>query len=165
MPRPGYRPSRALMVLALALFSVMGLVGCAADGAGPELLNVIDVAPREVDVGDRIEVLGTNLPAGEAKEAKVIFTGKLRRPGQAPIEGQEITVDKAQLGTDKVSMIFTEGLQSRFCGHGDDAAHTTFEGDVTVSLPGLRGGREVTGTVRRITINFRPPTPRRAVIE
>jgi NADH-quinone oxidoreductase subunit H len=152
-------------MLALVLGAMFALLGCAADNAGPELLNVIDVAPREVDVGDRIEVLGTNLPAGEAKEAKVTFAGKLRRPGQAPIEGQEITVEKAQLGTDKVSMIFTEGLQSRFCGHGDDAAHTTFEGDVTVSLPALRGGREVTGTVRRITINFRPPTPRRAVIE
>src|SRR3954454_23771205 len=110
MPRPGYRPSRALMVLALALFSVMGLVGCAADGAAPELLNVIDVAPREVDVGDRIEVLGTNLPTGEAKEAKVVFTGELRRPGQAALEGQEIVIEKAQLSDDKVTMIFTEGL-------------------------------------------------------
>src|SRR5215813_14019058 len=120
--------------------------GCSSSAPeGPELLSVIDVAPREVDVGDRIEVLGTNLPTGEVKEAKVVFTGDLRRPGQAPLENQEITVDKAQISSDKVSMIFTEGLQTLFCGHGDEAAHTTFYGDVTVKLPTAQGGLPVKG--------------------
>jgi NADH-quinone oxidoreductase subunit H len=142
----------------------LGLIGCAADSSAPDLLNVIDVAPREVDIGDRIEVLGTTLPTGEAKEATVTFKGELRRPGQKPIDA-EITVDKAQVSTDKVSMIFTEGLESRFCGHGDDAAHTTFRGDVTVTLASSQGGLPVKGTVRSVEINFRPPTPRRAVLE
>src|SRR5438876_565239 len=78
MPGSRPRPPRLAVMLALVLGAMFALLGCAADGAGPELLNVIDVAPREVDVGDRIEVLGTNLPAGEAKEAKVTFAGKLR---------------------------------------------------------------------------------------
>src|SRR3712207_1331367 len=121
--------------LFLVLFAaLLGLFGCAAQGAAPELLNVIDIAPREVDVGDRIEVLGANLPAGEAKEAQVVFHGELRRPGQAPLEGQEIVVEKAKVSPDKISMIFTEGLQTRFCGRGSEAAHTTFRGDVIVKL-------------------------------
>src|SRR3954463_3024442 len=113
-PRPSVaaRARHALPLLFLAC--LVGLFGCASSSAAPELLNVIDVAPREVDIGDRIEVLGTNLPTGEVKEAKVVFTGDLRRPGQSPLEGQEITVEKAQISSDKVSMIFTEGLQSRF---------------------------------------------------
>jgi NADH-quinone oxidoreductase subunit H len=164
---PGLRPRAPhfSVALVLALAALVGLFGCAADNSAPELLNVIDVAPREVDVGDRIEVLGTTLPSGEAKEAKVTFTGELRRPGQAPLEAQEITVDKAQVSSDKVAMIVTEGLQSRFCGRGDEAAHTTFVGDVTVTLPSAQGGLPVKGTVKGVTINFRSPTPRRAVLE
>src|SRR4051812_34673449 len=161
MPGPRFRPLP--LALAFAVAACLALLGCAADTSAPELLNVIDVAPREVDVGDRIEVLGTTLPTGEGREARVTFKGELRRPGQAPTEA-EITVEKAQVSTDKVSMIFTEGLESRFCGHGDEAAHTTFHGDVVVTLPGAPGGLVVQGTVRGVEINFRPPTPRRAVI-
>jgi NADH-quinone oxidoreductase subunit H len=157
--------SVALCALALALASLVGLSGCAADNSAPELLHVLDVAPRDVDVGDRIEVLGTNLPTGEAREAKVTFRGQLRRPGQPPVEGVEITVDRAQVSTDKVTMIFTEGLQSQLCGRGDDAIHTTFDGDVIVTLPSAQGGVPVQGTVRNITLNFRSPTPRRAMLE
>jgi NADH-quinone oxidoreductase subunit H len=164
MPGPRSRSPRLPVALVLVLGALAGLLGCAANNSAPELLNVIDVAPREVDVGDRIEVLGTTLPTGEAKDARVTFKGELRRPGQTPVEA-EITVEKAQISTDKVSMIFTEGLESRFCGHGDEAAHTTFHGDVTVTLPSAQGGLPVKGTVRSVDINFRPPTPRRAVIE
>src|SRR2546428_675803 len=97
------RPLLLIAAFLLGVFGLAGLAGCASNGAAPDLLNVIDVAPREVDVGDRIEVLGINLPTGEAKEAKVTFSGELRRPGQAPVTDQEITVEKAQLSTDKVS--------------------------------------------------------------
>ncbi|APR83431.1 NADH-ubiquinone oxidoreductase chain H [Minicystis rosea] len=152
-------------MIVLALGAFLGLVGCAADNTAPELLNVIDVAPREVDIGDRIEVLGVSLPTGEAKEARVTFSGELRRPGQEPLEKQEITVEKAVVGSDKVAMIFGDGLQARFCGHGDQAAHTTFHGDVTVTIPSARGGLPVKGTVKGITLDFRAPTPRRAVLE
>src|SRR5580704_15792752 len=102
MPGSPLRPPRtaqaaratlaAFAAFALALASVVGLSGCAADNSAPELLHVLDVAPRDVDVGDRIEVLGTNLPTGEAREAKVTFRGQLRRPGRDPVDGVEITV-------------------------------------------------------------------------
>jgi NADH-quinone oxidoreductase subunit H len=157
-----YRPFAG--PLGLLLTALLVIVGCASREASPQLLDVIDVAPREIDVGDRIEVLGTNLPTGEAKEAQVTFRGELRRPGQTPLEDQVIEADHAQVSTDKITMIFTEGLESRFCGRGDDALHTTFHGDVTVTLPSAQG-LPVTGTVKGITINFRPPTPRRAVLE
>jgi NADH-quinone oxidoreductase subunit H len=154
-----------LTALALALASLVGLAGCAADNGGPALLNVLDVAPRDVDVGDRIEVLGTNLRAGEAKEAKVTFHGELRRPGRDPIDAGDITIDRAQVSTDKVSMFFTEGLQALFCGRGAEAVHTTFYGDVIVTLPSAKDAIPVTGTVHGVTINFRSPAPRRAVLE
>ncbi len=166
MPGARSRPPRvfSILALALALAVSIGLLGCAADNSGRELLNVIDVAPREVDVGDRIEVLGTTLPTGMNKEARVTFTGTLHRPGQKPVDA-DVIVEKAQISTDRVSMIFTEGLESRFCGQGDDAAHTTFKGDVVVTVPAAHGGAPVTGTVKNVEISFRPPNPRRAVIE
>lgn len=170
-PLPRKRAARAPVTSAAILLLVLGALaglfglGCATNAA-PDLLNVIDVAPREIDVGDRIEVLGTNLPTGEAKEATVTFSGTLRRPGQAPLEQQEIVVEKAHVSTDKVSMIFTEGLQSKFCGRAGEATHTTFTGDVNVKIvPISPGGIEVSGTVRNVTVSFRSPTPRRAVLE
>jgi NADH-quinone oxidoreductase subunit H len=152
-----------LAALILCLFVV---AGCATSGDAPDLLDVIDVAPREVDVGDRIEVLGTNLPAGSAKDATVTFTGELRRPGAAPIERQEITVPRAQLASDKITLGVTEAIQARFCGRGDDAIHTTFRGDVTVTIPSSMPGRlPVKGTVKGVTLDLRAPAPRRAIAE
>ena len=168
----GARPASTLLFLRLLATSCvilagtfLGLAGCAPSGDGLKL-DVIDVAPREIDVGDRIEVLGINLPTGQAKEASVSFKGVLRRPGREPLEDQEIKVEKAQMGTDKISMIFTEGLQTRFCGGGEEAIHTTFTGDVVVTVAPLSADSiALTGTVKDVTINFRPPTPRRAVLE
>ena len=151
---------RLLALLAL-LFT---LIGCQKERLGPEL-DVIDVQPRDVDVGDRIEVLGTNLPAGEGRTALVVFEGQLRRPGQAPLSNQEIRVEEAHVSSDKVSMVFTEGLQTRFCGRGEDAVHTTFTGDVIVELTGAAPDTVIQGRVRGVTVDFIPPTPRRAVIE
>ncbi|HZF47164.1 MAG TPA: NADH-quinone oxidoreductase subunit NuoH [Polyangiaceae bacterium] len=163
-PKPGFVHAGLVLVLGLLL----SLAGCGGGNSAPDLLNVIDVVPREVDVGDRIEVLGINLPSGDAKEAKVTFRGELRRPGQAPLIDQVIEVESAQLANDKITMQFTEGLQSRFCGRGDDAVHTTFRGDVTVELRTAmtaEGAMPVTGTVKSVVVDFLPPTPRRAVLE
>jgi NADH-quinone oxidoreductase subunit H len=164
-PRAG-SARRFLHAALLGLFAVLSVIGCARRDSGPELLQVVDVQPRDVDVGDRIEVIGINLPSGEGREAQVEFKGELRRPGQAPLVDQHVQVDRAKVSGDKVTMVFTEGLQSAFCGRGDDAIHTTFVGDVTVTMPSSAPDNpDVTGTVKGITVDFRPPSPRRAVLE
>ena len=162
---PARRAVPALVFLLICLAALCALPACAGDVA-PDLLNVVDVVPRAVDVGDRIEVLGANLPTGDAREAAVVFEGELRRPGQAPLRGQRIEVDRAHLAGDRVTLPFTEALQARLCGQGDEAVHTTFRGDVTVRVPSVgRGALEVKGTVEGVVIDFIPPTPRRAVAE
>lgn len=145
------------------LSALAALAGCAAKRSGPELLRLVDVVPREVDLGDRLEVLGTNLPASEAREARVTFHGTLRRPGQAPLTDQTLVVERARVANDRVSMVLTDALEARFCGRGDDAVHTTFEGDVTVTIPSTIGA-PVHGTVKNVTLEVRAPTPRRAVL-
>jgi NADH-quinone oxidoreductase subunit H len=60
-------------------------------------------------------------------------------------------------------MPLTEALEARFCGRGDDAVHTSFEGDVTVTIPSTVGA-PVHGTVKNVRLEVRAPTPRRAVL-
>ncbi|RLB58479.1 MAG: NADH-quinone oxidoreductase subunit NuoH, partial [Deltaproteobacteria bacterium] len=147
-------------------------LGCATSDSA-DLLNVIDVAPRDIEVGDRVEVLGSSLASGATTSATVIFEGKLHRPGQEPIAvaascgpGKTcIKVDGAKPSPDMVSFRFTEGLQTQFCGRGDKAMHTTFRGNVIVELPpGIEGGRSVRGKVMNVTLDFRPPSTRRVVM-
>src|SRR5258706_12729825 len=86
--------------------------GCVSTEAPPQLLNVLDFAPREAEVGDRLEVIGAGFPEG--KTAHVVFKGTLHRPGRKPIKGVEIDVDAASSTAAKIDMMFTEGLEASF---------------------------------------------------
>jgi NADH-quinone oxidoreductase subunit H len=153
-----------LFALVLTVLGLLGWAGCVSTEAPPQLLNVLDFAPREAEVGDRLEVIGAGFPEG--KTAHVVFKGALHRPGRKPIKGVEIDVDAANSTADKIDMMFTEGLEAAFCGMGDAAVHTTFKGDVIVSFPASTpGALPITGSVRGIQVDFRAPTPRRAVVQ
>src|SRR6185369_14771572 len=153
-----------LFALVLTVLGVLGWTGCVSAEAPPQLLNVLDFAPSEAEVGDRLEVIGSGFPEG--KSAHVLFKGNLYRPGHKPIKGVEIDVETATSAADKIEMMFTEGLQTSFCGSGDAALHTTFKGDVIVSFPASTpGALPITGSVRQVQIDFRAPTARRAVVE
>jgi NADH-quinone oxidoreductase subunit H len=153
-----------LRLFTLLLGLVVLLSACVTNEAPPQLLNVLDFAPREAEVGDRLEVIGTGFPEG--KPARVVFKGTLYRPGKKPVKGTEIEVEAASTSSDRIEMIFTEGLQTAFCGAGDQAIHTTFQGDVIASFPAATpGALPITGSARGVHIDFRPPTTRRAVIQ
>src|SRR5689334_6007831 len=114
-----------LFALVLMVLGLVAWAGCVSTEAPPQLLNVLDFAPREAEVGDRLEVIGAGFPEG--KTAHVVFKGKLLRPGKKPIKGVEIDVDAANSRADKIDMMLTEGLEAAFCGVGDAALHTTFK--------------------------------------
>src|SRR5215510_16603744 len=99
-----------LFAFVLTVFAVLAGSGCVSTEAPPQLLNVLDFAPREAEVGDRLEVIGAGFPEG--KTAHVVFKGTLRRPGRKPVKGVEIDVDAANSTADKVDMMFTEGLEA-----------------------------------------------------
>jgi NADH-quinone oxidoreductase subunit H len=150
-----------LLTLVLALFAGSS---CTVTEAPTQTLNVLDFVPREAEVGDRLEVIGAGFPEG--KTAHVLFKGTLYRPGKKPVKGVEIDVDGASTSTDRIEMIFTEGLQTAFCGAGDRALHTTFKGNVIVTLPGAAAGAPpLRGSVRGVEIDFRAPSSRRAVVQ
>jgi len=158
----GLPPARSALAKLGFLLALVG--GCQPRDTAPDLLRVLDVAPREIEVGDRFEVIGTNLPTGDAREATITLHGTLHRPGESPIADQTIVIGKARLSTERISANVTEALITRVCGQGDDASHTTFHGDVTVTLDTrVDGALPVAGSVKNITLDARPKAPRRMV--
>lgn len=149
-----------------ALWAFMALLAClpacTTGESTPELLHVLDVVPREADVGDRMELFGTGFPEGKA--AKVVFEGTLYRPGHRPTRSFEIAIDGVSTSNSRVELSVTEGLRSAFCGTGDQAIHTTFEGNILVSFPsGTPGALPVLGSLRNVRLDFQPTSERRAV--
>jgi len=157
-------PSRRrfrLLFLLLALI-VGSALGCVTSEVSPQLLNVLDLVPREADLGDRLEVVGTGFPEG--RPARITFRGTLNRPGRPRIRAA-VDVRGASTSADRIEMVFSEGVRAAFCGKGDEAAHTTFEGDVVVSFPASSpGALPITGELKGISVDFRPPAARRAVV-
>lgn len=152
------------LVLVLATLLMLSLVGGCKGNNSADLLNVIDVAPHDVEVGDTVEVLGTNLPSNDVGNVSVVFEGKLHRPGEDPVAVEGLEVTGAKASPDMVTFTFTEALQAKFCGV--EAVHTTFRGDILVRFdPTADGGQAVHGRVVNIVMDFRPPSPRRVVMQ
>ncbi len=156
--------ARSTFVFLLALLALVA--SCKRNDAA-NLLDLLDVVPRDVEVGDHIEVLGTRLPVTEAKSAKVTFDGKLHRPGKSS-EGEDahIVIEGAKPAADKVSFPLSDAIVSKFCGLGDEAVHTTFRGDVIVEFAAASAeGQPVLGKVVGVTLDFRSPSIRRVALE
>ena len=154
----------AVRLLALvALGFVLVLASACTREVGPQLIEVVDLAPHEVEAGDHVEVLGASFPQG--KHAKVTFRGQLHRPGEKP-DTAEIAADGDATSSTQIAIDFTEGLQQLFCGAGESSAHTTFDGDVEVSFAAATAGAPaVNATLHAVTLDVRPPTPRRALLD
>jgi NADH-quinone oxidoreductase subunit H len=123
--------------------------------ASPQLVQVRDVTPTDVEPGDRIAIAGEGFPAG--KEARVAFRGTLHRPGEWPVEGAEIVVTGVVAGPERVDVSFGEATQALFCGVGARAVHTTFEGDVEVAFAAaMPGAAPIGGVLRHAMVDVRP---------
>jgi NADH-quinone oxidoreductase subunit H len=152
-----------VFVLGVILSLVGLLLGCQEEGR-PQLIQVLDLAPREAEVGDRIEVIGSGFPEG--KTAHLEFRGDLHRPGRRMQRDVTVDVDGVVSSAEQIEVLFTEGLEEKFCGTGEKSMHTTFTGDVEVAFPAVApGAPPVVGTLHGVSIDFRPPTARRAVLE
>ncbi len=141
-----------LLVLALAAFLV---AGCRLAGDAPDLLTVLDVVPDVVDVGDRVEVVGTGFPEGRV--GTVTLRGQLHRPGQSamPISA---TLRAASTSRNRIAFDVTEELQRELCGSGRDAGHTTFRGELQVAFsPREAGAPPITGRLHDVVLDLTSP--------
>lgn len=140
---------------ALAVAWLLGGPGSGGQPAAPQLVQVLDVAPHEVERGDAVAIVGEGFPSG--KPARVTFRGTLHRPGERPVRGAEIVTDGTVVGPERVQVPFGEAAEALFCGAGDHATHTTFEGDIEVAFAAAApGAPPVGGTLPGVTFDVRP---------
>ncbi len=151
------------LLAAMAWLSA-GAGSCSQQPAA-QLIDVREVSPSDVELGDRITILGEGFPAG--RPARVTFRGDLLRPGERPIHRAELIVEGSVVGPEQVEVPFGEVAQALFCGGGDRAAHTTFRGEVEVAFAAAApGAAPVAGTLRQAVLDVRPSaSPRNAEVE
>jgi NADH-quinone oxidoreductase subunit H len=154
------RPSLLAGVVALvALF----LVACVRDGS-PQLIQVLELAPHEAEIGDRIEILGNGFPQGKA--AHLAFRGTLFRPGERPIEDTEVVAEGTVRNAQQIELAFTEAMQALFCGGAGQEIHTTFDGELEVAFTAASAGSPpIAATLYKVSLDIRPPPPRAAVAQ
>lgn len=157
-PRPRNRAralSHAFLLVAAAFACLFLGRGRGGIDAQPQLLRVRELVPHEVEAGDRIAILGAGFPPG--KLARVTFRGTLLRPGEYPQRGEEIVTYARIASPDRLELAFDEGTQSLFAGAGDQAIHTTFEGDVEVAFPAATpGAAPAFGVLDHAIVDVRP---------
>lgn len=159
MPHPVHH---ALKLLFFVL-ATLALAGCERDGI-PPLVEVSEVSPREIEVGDRIELRGAGFPQG--RTARVTFRGTMLRPGHVPVHGASVEVDGVVAASDRIEIVVGEPLEERFCGHGDHALHTTMLGDVEVAFASSTpGASPLVGVMHGMTLDVTPGSVRAAVVE
>jgi NADH-quinone oxidoreductase subunit H len=69
----------------------------------------------------------------------------------------EIVTTGAVVGPERVEVSFGEANEALFCGAGDRATHTTFEGDVEVAFAAaVQGASPIAGVLSGVTFDVRP---------
>jgi NADH-quinone oxidoreductase subunit H len=136
------------------LFGV--LVGCTASDGPPDLVTVLDLVPREPEIGERIEVSGTGFPEGAP--STLAFRGDLFRAAQPAVHDVTIMARATPSHGSRVSLLVTDELLAQFSGTGADAEHTTFRGDLLAAFsPRRSGAPPITGTLRDVVVDFPAP--------
>jgi NADH-quinone oxidoreductase subunit H len=145
----------APVLLGLGVLGVVASGGSCASELGPQLVSVVDVQPRQVELGDHLVIAGQGFPAGQV--ARVVFDGALHRPGERVVEGAQVVLAGSVTAPDQVEVVFGDQAQALFCGAADRARHTTFEGSVQVAFAAARpGAPPVAGLLPRTTLDVRP---------
>jgi NADH-quinone oxidoreductase subunit H len=147
---------RGLWRCFLTLLLFFALVGCTSEPA-PPLIQVTELAPREAEVGDRLEITGAGFPQG--RPARVALRGALHRPGAASVSRAEVVVTGTVTSPRRIEVAYDEALEAELCSSGGKRLHTTFEGDVEVSFPAVvPGAPPVAAVLHGMTLDLRPPT-------
>jgi hypothetical protein len=125
------RLAAAFVSWTLVLSMLFGVAACRREQV-PPLVEIAEVSPRELEIGDHVEIRGAGFPQG--RKAKVTFEGTVRKPGVAAAQSVSIESDGIVASTARVEVVVREALEEGFCGKGDQAAHATFEGAVRVAF-------------------------------
>ncbi|HSQ67709.1 MAG TPA: hypothetical protein VLM85_31075 [Polyangiaceae bacterium] len=143
-----------MRLVAVALGTTLIASACATDPIVP-LIQLTEVAPRQIELGDKLEIAGSAFPQG--RKARVLFDGALHRPGESAEPDSEVDAEGEVIAPDRIVVPVNEGLLASFCGAGSAASHTTFEGSVTVVFAAQTpGAPPVSGTLQRAVVDVLP---------
>ena len=143
------RGLRSAFVLALGM-----VAACDARDNSPNLLEVSDLNPHSLEVGDRLTLTGSGFPEG--RTAKVSFHGDVFRAGQTPLRDVTIVAAAAASDPHSIAITLSPDLAREFCGTGD-AVHATFRGATTASFQARDAGAPpVRGTLEGVLLDVNP---------
>ncbi len=136
-----------------AILALSSCVACERD-ASPNLLEVTDLNPHSLEVGDRLTLNGSGFPEGRA--ARLIFHGDVFRAGQSPLHDVTIVAPAAASEPHSIALTLSTELSREFCGSGD-AVHATFRGAATASFQARASGAPpVQGTLDGVVLDVNP---------
>lgn len=139
------------------------LAGCERTVA-PPLVEVTELAPKEIEPGDRLEIHGTGFPQG--RTGHLVLEGTAYRPGETPQTRLSIEADGVVAAPDRMEVVVRESFAERLCGHGDRAAHATFYGDVLVSFASNDPtAPPLVGRLKGAVLDVQPSSVRATVLE
>jgi len=137
--------------LVLALSCV--LLACTPQ-KGALLLELGEVTPRAVEVGDRLRITGSGFPEGRA--ATLVLVGDASRAGEAVTRGVEVRAEARLLSPHALEVEVTRELAAAICGR-TDPRHTTLRADLELRFASYRGPHTtVTGRLEGVTLDVTP---------
>ncbi len=141
---------RRFFCLALAVC----LFACGSRERGPSLVEVKELGPRHLEVGDRVRLRGSGFPEG--RPVAVTLRGEVRRAGDKPRDNVTLTTPAELVAPHALEFRVTPELAAKVCG-APDARHATFRGDVEVAFsPQRASGVSVTGRLEGVVLDVAP---------
>lgn len=116
---------------------------------------VADVAPLQLELGDRVEIVGDGYPEG--RTATVELEGELHRVGDPEVRQYRHSFVARSAGRNVVAFVPSESELEQWVGAGDVAAHTTFRGRVRVAFSSREAkSGPVYGTLEQVVLDAFP---------
>jgi NADH-quinone oxidoreductase subunit H len=138
---------------------LVSLAGCIAEPP-PTTLEVADVQPHEVDVGDKLEIRGAGFPT--RRTAKVVFAGNVYRGGVPP-ESVNATFEIESRSEGRLEIPVDDTLAARFSATSD-TGHATFRGEVSVSFAASEAGAApLRGRANNVVLDVRGARSKKVV--
>lgn len=154
---------RSLSLVCLLVALLVGLAACQRE-VPPPLVEVTEIAPREIEVGDRLEIHGAGFPQG--RTARVKLEGAVQKPGDDPRRGLTIEASGVVTAPDRVEILVRDPFVEAFCGRGDHASHASFHGVVEVAFfANDPSAPPIAGVLRDVSLDVRPASARASVLD
>jgi hypothetical protein len=144
-----------LLVRRLLCLAICWLVfACGSGPRGPNLVEISELGPRHVEVGDRVRVTGSGFPEG--RPATLTLRGELLRAGDAPRSDVTLTAPALLVAPHALEFTVTRELAAALCG-APAQRHSTFRGDVEVAFsPQTSAGTPVIGRLDGVVLDVMP---------